>query len=130
MSDRNIDWIGRGSMTLKRMRWLLLGTVGIVLFTWVTVALQTRKVDDSALKNAPKGTEWLSYGMGPSEERYSTMTQINPENIAKLALAWSFEVGPGGDAQKTNPLFSNGILYGITNWSVVFAVDARTHKEI
>ena len=24
---------------------------------------------------------------------------------------------------------SNGTLYGITNWSVVYAVDARTGKE-
>jgi quinohemoprotein ethanol dehydrogenase len=114
------------------MKWLLMGVAGIVLFTWVTVAVQqqVKKIDDKALKDAPKGTEWLSYGMGHSEQRYSTMTQINPQNIAKLALAWSYEVGPGGDAQKTNPLFSNGILYGVTNWSIVFAVDAKTGKEI
>src|SRR5882672_12200601 len=120
-------------MTLKRMRWLLAGVAGIVLLTWVTVAVQqqqVKKVDDKALKDAPKGTEWLSYGMGWSEARYSTMTQITPQNIGKLALDWSFEVGPGGDAQKSNPLFSNGILYGVTNWSIVFAVDAKTHKEL
>src|SRR4051794_37820143 len=119
-------------MTFKRMRWLLVGVAGIVLFTWVTMAVQqqVKKIDDKVLKDAQKGTEWLSYGMGWSEQRYSTMTQINPQNIGKLALAWSYEVGPGGDAQKTNPLFSNGILYGITNWSIVFAVDAKTGKEI
>ena len=95
-------------MTLKRMRWLLAGVAAIVLFTWVTVAVQqqVKKIDDKALKDAPKGTEWLSYGMGWSEQRYSTMTQITPQNIGKLALAWSYEVGGGGDAQKTNPLYS------------------------
>ena len=38
-------------MTLKRMRWLLVGVAGIVLFTWVTVAgqQQVKKIDD---KNA------------------------------------------------------------------------------
>ena len=119
-------------MKLKRMRALLVGVAGIVLFTWVTVAVQqqVKKIDDKALKDAPKGTEWLSYGMGWSEQRYSTMTQITPQNIGKLALDWSIEIGPGGDAQKTNPLYSNGILYGVTNWSVAFAVDAKTHKEI
>src|SRR5678816_3704676 len=121
-------------MTAQRMKWVLLGAPGIVLFTLMTIALQnqtqTRRVNDDALKNAPKGTEWLSYGMGWSEQRYTTMTQITPQNVGKLALDWSIEIGPGGDAQKTNPLYSNGILYGVTNWSVAFAVDAKTHKEI
>jgi PQQ-dependent dehydrogenase (methanol/ethanol family) len=47
-----------------------------------------------------------------------------------LGLAWSYEVGPGGGPQEATPLFSNGVLYGITNWSITFAVDARTGKEI
>jgi len=122
-------------MTQQRVKWILLGVVpGIVLFTWMALGLQqqqVKRIDDVALKDASKGTEWLSYGMGWSEQRYSTMTQITPQNVDKLALAWSYEVGTGNAAgQKTNPLFSNGVLYGITNWSVVFAVDARTGKEI
>src|SRR6185503_9484547 len=110
-------------MTVQRMKWVLLGVPGIVLFTWMSLAVQqqqqARKVDDKALKDAPKGTEWLSHGMGWSEQRYTTMTQINPNNIKNLSLAWTYEIGPGGDAQKTNPLYSNGVLYGITNWSIV-----------
>ena len=31
--------------------------------------------------------------------------------------------------QEATPLVWNGTLYGITNWSIVFAVDARTGKE-
>src|SRR5207244_11318666 len=46
-----------------------------------------------------------------------------------LGLARSADVGPGGRNQEGTPLFWNGALYGITNWSVVFAVDARTGKE-
>lgn len=119
-------------MTLQRTKWFLLGVPGILLFSWMTLALQqqVRRIDDNALKNAPKGTEWLSNGMGWSEQRYSTLTQITPENIKGLGLAWSYEVGPGGGSQQTTPLYSNGVLYGITNWSVTFAVDARTGKEI
>jgi len=117
-------------MTLKRMKWLFLGIPGIVLFTWMAMAWQTKKVDDNALKNAPKGTEWLSHGMGWSEQRYSTLKQITADNINKLGLAWSYELGPGGDAQKANPLYSNGVLYTVTTWSAVAAVDARTGKEL
>ena len=35
----------------------------------------------------------------------------------------------GGGNQEETPLVWNGIIYGITNWSVVFALDARTGKE-
>ena len=115
------------------MKWVLLGVPGIVLFTWMSLAVQqqVKKVDDKALKDAPKGTEWISHGMGWSEQRYSTMTQINPQNVKNLKLDWSYEVGPGnGAGQKTNPLYSNGVLYGVTNWSVVYAVDAKTGKRL
>ncbi len=121
-------------MTLRRMIWVLivLGLPVIVLFTWTTLAVgqQVKKIDDKALKTAGKGTEWLSNGMGWSEQRYSTLAQINPANVGKLALAWSYELGPGGGSQQATPLYSNGVLYTVTNWSIVAAVDAKTGKEI
>jgi quinohemoprotein ethanol dehydrogenase len=119
-------------MTAQRVKWLLLGLPGIVLFTWSTFALQqqVKKIDDKTLKAAGKGTEWLTNGMNWGEQRYSTMTQINPENVGKLALAWSYELGSGGGNQQATPLYSNGVLYTVTNWSIVAAVDAKTGKEI
>jgi quinohemoprotein ethanol dehydrogenase len=89
-----------------------------------------RKIDDAALRNAAKnGDEWISYGSTPGETRYSPLQQINASNVARLAPAWSYEVGRGGGGQEATPLLSNGTLYSITNWSIVFAVDARTGKE-
>src|SRR5215510_10798707 len=117
-------------MTVQRMKWIILGIPGIFLFGWMTLALQTRKVDDNALRNAAKGTEWLTYGQSYSEQRFSTMTQINPTNVGRLGLAWSYVIGEGGGKQEGTPLFANGIIYGQTNWSITFAVDARTGKEI
>ena len=50
--------------------------------------------------------------------------------MSRLGLAWSAEVGAGGGAQESTPLVSNGVdVYSVTNWSIVFAVDARTGKE-
>jgi quinohemoprotein ethanol dehydrogenase len=118
-------------MASHRMRWLLLGLPGIVL-TWTALAVgqQVKKIDDKALKAAGKGTEWTINGMDWGEQRYSTMTQINPGNVSKLAPAWSYELGPGGGNQQATPLYSNGVLYTVTNWSIVAAVDAKTGKEI
>jgi quinohemoprotein ethanol dehydrogenase len=92
---------------------------------------QARKVDDLTLRNAAKsdGSEWISYGFTPQETRYSPLSQINASNVAKLGLAWSYEVGPGGGGQEATPLVHNGVIFSITQWSNVFAVDARTGKE-
>jgi len=87
-------------------------------------------VDDLALRNAGRtGEEWLTYGLTPGETRYSPLKQIDTSNVSRLGLAWTYDVGTGGGNQEATPLFWNGTLYGITNWSIVFAVDARTGKE-
>ncbi|HET9217368.1 MAG TPA: PQQ-dependent dehydrogenase, methanol/ethanol family [Terriglobia bacterium] len=117
-------------MTVQRTKWLILGVPGVILMTWMTLALQTRTINDNALRNAPKGSEWLTYGQSWSEQRHSTLTQITPANVNRLGLAWSYEIGEGGGKQEGTPLFSNGVIYGQTNWSITFAVDARTGKEL
>ena len=117
-------------MQISRLKWLLMPLAAIVFITGIMAARQTRRVDESALKNGEKGTEWVTYGHTYSEQRYSPLKQIDTTNVSLLGLAWSYEVGPGGGPQEATPLFANGVLYGITNWSITFAVDARTGKEI
>jgi quinohemoprotein ethanol dehydrogenase len=73
---------------------------------------------------------WLSYGRNQSETRYSTLKQIDSTNARRLGLAWSYVMGAGGGNQEGTPLMWNNTLYGITTWSVVFALDARTGKEL
>jgi len=73
---------------------------------------------------------WLSYGRNQSETRYSTLKQINTANARRLGLAWSYVMGAGGGNQEGTPLMWNNTLYGITTWSVVFALDARTGQEL
>jgi quinohemoprotein ethanol dehydrogenase len=100
------------------------------LFALTAVGQGPRRVDDAALRNASKsGDEWISYGITPGETRYSPLNQINATNVSRLGLAWSAEIGTGGGNQEATPLVWNGTIYGITNWSIVFAVDARTGKE-
>ena len=117
-------------MRIRRVMVLLLALVGLLLATWIAAGQQVRRVDDLALRNAGKtGEEWLTYGLTPGETRYSPLKQIDTTNVSRLGLAWSYDVGTGGGNQEATPLFWNGTLYGITNWSIVFAVDARTGKE-
>lgn len=107
-----------------------LSAVGLTLAACAAMGQQARPVNDIALKNAGKtGAEWLSYGLTPGETRYSPLNQINASNVSRLGLAWSYDIGSGGGNQEATPLVSNGVIYSITNWSVVYAVDARTGKE-
>jgi quinohemoprotein ethanol dehydrogenase len=103
----------------------------LLLAASVAVAQQPHKIDDIALRNAGKsGDEWLTYGMTLGETRYSPLKQIDTSNVSRLGLAWSYDLGTGGGGQEDTPLVWNGNIYGITNWSVVFALDARTGKQI
>src|SRR5262244_765164 len=116
-------------MRARKTTVFVLSLVGLILATWIAVG-QARRVDDLALKNAGKtGDEWLTYGLTPGETRYSPLKQIDTTNVSRLGLAWSYDLGQGGGNQEATPLFWNGNFYGITNWSVVFSVDARTGKE-
>jgi PQQ-dependent dehydrogenase (methanol/ethanol family) len=94
------------------------------------LAQQGKKIDDNAIKNAGKtGEEWLTYGLNYAETRYSPLKQIDATNVKRLGLAWMADIAGGGGAQEDTPLYSNGVLYSVTNWSIVFAVDAKDGKE-
>src|SRR5215472_14643367 len=99
-----------------------------MLATVVALSAQVRRVDDGALK-ATAGDEWPTYGLTQSETRFSPLKDINTTNVQRLGASWAYDVGSGGGGQEATPLVWNGAIYGITNWSIVFAVDARTGKE-
>jgi quinohemoprotein ethanol dehydrogenase len=87
-------------------------------------------VDDARLANAHKEPQnWLSYNGGWQEHRYSSLDQINVDNIAQLKPAWyvEFDTNRG---QESTPIVVDGVLYVTTAWSKVHAVDAKTGKQI
>jgi quinohemoprotein ethanol dehydrogenase len=112
---------------------LSLSVLAILLTGLVPAAQSTRvdKVNDRALRNAGKtGEEWLTNGINYAEQRFSPLKQIDSTNVGRLGLAWSYDLGTGGGQQSATPLVVNGVMYSITNWSIAFALDARTGKEL
>ena len=93
-------------------------------------AQQSIRQEQTAWRNAWRNGEWVTHGIDPAETRYSPLDQINRSNVSRLGLAWTSVAGEGGGNQEATPLFSNGVLYAITNWSIVFALDARTGREL
>src|SRR5271157_2788884 len=102
------------------MRYLVAVAVSLSLFG------QSRRVDDALLRNAARSAsdgDWLTYGLTPGETRFSPLAQIDASNVKRLGLVWSYEVGEGGGDQEATPLEWNNTVFGVTNWSIVFAVD-------
>jgi quinohemoprotein ethanol dehydrogenase len=100
-----------------------------------TSAQQPAIVDAAVLKKAgtpadPFPGSWLTYGKSQSETRYSPLKKIDSSNVKGLRLEWTYVAGAGGYNQEGTPLVWNNTIYGTTNWSVVYAVDARTGKQI
>ncbi len=121
--------------TVKTQALLAAGALAALTLITSIGAQQPRVVDANVLKaagtaNDPMPGSWLSNGRTQSETRYSPLNQINTTNVGKLGLSWSYVLGAGGGNQEGTPLVYGNTLYGITSWSVVFAVDARTGKEL
>jgi quinohemoprotein ethanol dehydrogenase len=70
------------------------------------------------------GDDWAAFGRTYGEQHYSPLTQINANNIDRLGLAWSYDLGPENSV--TGPLEIDGILYFATGYSLVHAMDAAT----
>ncbi len=76
-----------------------------------------------------KYTTWSSYLGDPGRSHYSTLSQITPENVKDLKVAWSYEAADWGQMQM-NPIVADSILYGVTAALRVVALHAATGREI
>ncbi|MGI9295810.1 MAG: PQQ-dependent dehydrogenase, methanol/ethanol family [Pseudomonadales bacterium] len=74
-------------------------------------------------------SNWLTHGRTYSEQRFSPLSQINTENVADLGLAWYFDV-PTERGMEATPIVVDGRMYVTGSWSIVYALDAATGKEL
>ena len=87
----------------------------------------------------PRPVEWPAYGNDAGGMRFSTLTQINPQNVTQLTVAWTFRTGELEQYKDTDaaeraafeatPLMVDGTLFFSTPTSRVFAVDAATGQK-
>jgi quinohemoprotein ethanol dehydrogenase len=83
-------------------------------------------IDDARITNADREPgNWMSYGRSYSEQRFSALKDIDDHNVARLGLAWHFDLDTRR-GQEATPLVVDGIMYFTTAWSKVFALDAAS----
>ena len=84
-----------------------------------------------------ESTDWVAFGGTEQGTRYSPLTQITPDNVSHLQLAWTYRTGDmpkASDAQtgwtfEATPLKIDDTLYVCTAHSVVHAIDAETGQK-
>jgi PQQ-dependent dehydrogenase (methanol/ethanol family) len=106
--------------------------LGLALALAVTMAACQKPatfgdVDGTKIAAADANGDWVSYGKGYSEQRFSPLDKVSTANVGQLGLAWyaQFDTDRG---QEATPLVVDGVLYTTTAWSKVYAYDAATGK--
>jgi alcohol dehydrogenase (cytochrome c) len=85
---------------------------------------------DSATLLHPPADSWPQYHGTYNGQRHSALTQITPQNVGNLTLAWAFQTNTIQARDiSSSPLLVNGILY-FSMVDNVWAVDARSGREV
>ncbi|HEX6442328.1 MAG TPA: PQQ-binding-like beta-propeller repeat protein [Stellaceae bacterium] len=78
----------------------------------------------------PVAKDWVTNGGNLTNQRYSTLKQINVDNVKRLKGAWMTRLkgsGAGGKYSfEATPLVKDGIMYVVTGNEDVFALNAKT----
>lgn len=107
------------------MRMIYKPAIAVFLFSLLTACTND---------NTNKYRTWEVYNGTKEALKYSSLSQIDTHNIARLEVAWTFYTGDADTIQHSqiqcNPIVVNGVLFGISPAMKLFALDAVTGKKI
>src|SRR5678816_3259759 len=75
-------------------------------------------------------SEWRTYGNDPGHQRFSSLTQITPQNVNQLTKAWEFDTTIKGRKWQNTPVVIDGTMYITLQDGGVVALVPETGKEI
>lgn len=84
-------------------------------------------VSDSESLGADKN--WTRSHGDQAGTRFSNLTQITPENVAKLKPVWTYHSKDGNANIQCNPVIVDGIIYAPTAGQHIVAIDGKTGVE-
>lgn len=96
----------------------------------VAPAHPSADVDEIRIVDADKEPQnWLSVGRNYAEDRFSPLTSINEHNAGRLGLAWFMDLDTKIGSE-TTPLVVDGVMYTVGAWNVIYALDAKSGREL
>jgi alcohol dehydrogenase (cytochrome c) len=97
----------------------------------MTAKLAAVDVPYAKLARSPyAGDDWLTYGGSYTGDRFSTLSQIDTQNVPTLALRWLYPFPGNLWKIECSPLESNGILYVTGPEGQVMALDALSGTKL
>lgn len=104
-------------------------TAAVIACTVVMVGL--------ASAQSPDASDWGHYGGDAFGQRYSSLDEINRDNVSRLAVAWVYRTGELGAglasakrlAFEATPVLAFGMLYLETPTNIVIALDPDTGRQ-
>ena len=72
---------------------------------------------------------WDSYLGGSDSSQFSSLDQINKDNVNQLEVAWTYETGTG-QPPMFNPTLANGKMYVLAGDGKIAALDPATGREL
>src|ERR1700737_4902554 len=88
-------------------------------------AAQAADPEIDRLLRSPVGKDWVTNGGNLTNQRYSTLKQIETSNVKQLKGAWMTRLKGSGFSGKysfeATPLVKDGVMYVITGNDDVFA---------
>ena len=86
-------------------------------------------IGDAEIADERRTEDWLAYGRTHSETRFSPLTDINRESVARLGVAWYMDL-PNDVGLVSTPLVVDGLLYFTGTMNIIRAVDAATGEFV
>ena len=123
----------RRSVAGRIARPLIPVTLALVSAACATAQSDVAPASASAATAAPAGNfdfrGWDAYLGGSDSSQYSSLSQINKDNVNQLQVAWTYETG-AGQPPLFNPLIANGMMYVTRGDGKIAALDPATGREI
>jgi quinohemoprotein ethanol dehydrogenase len=73
--------------------------------------------------------QWLANGRDWRGGYYSPLTQIDVKTAPRLGFAWAYDLGTARGLEAT-PVVVDGVMYTSGDWGRVYALDAKTGREL
>jgi len=103
-------------------------TVAVAALTLITCLVPVGAVSAADSASAQQAEQdWPAYGGQPAQDHYSSLSQINRQNVKNLKVAWTYDTGEEG-SMETTPVIVGHVLYTYTPSLKVVALDAITGK--
>ena len=121
---------------MSKIKTLAFGALGFAAAAAAVTLLPsiTAIAQNGAVVASGENQTWDAFGGNQQAQKYSTATQITPENVKDLKRAWSIHTGDVSSGARSTtwgatPIFANNTLYVGTPWYRIVAMEPDTGNK-